>query len=88
MGADSIVTAMELVAMGLSGRCTLAVAAALRAALKALHCQTCVICGLIASRVGGCGLGLRWEESHLHLHQLHALFSHLWYGWILFPYRR
>jgi uncharacterized protein (UPF0210 family) len=71
MGADSIVTAMELCGYGPIGSVgTLAVAAALTAALKSTALPTCGYCGLMLPVLEDAGLGLRWEEGHLHLHQL------------------
>ncbi len=71
MGADSIVTAMELCGYGPIGSAgTLAVVAALTAALKSTSLPTCGYCGLMLPVLEDAGLALRWEEGLVHLHQL------------------
>jgi uncharacterized protein len=71
LGDDSIVTALELGGYGLVGSPgTLAVAAALTAALKSTGLPTCGYCGLMLPVLEDAVLGRRWEEGRVNVHQL------------------
>jgi uncharacterized protein len=71
MGAVSIVQAMELCGYGLLGAPgTLAVAAALTAALKSTSLPTCGYNGLMLPVLEDAVLGQRWEEGRVNPHQL------------------
>ncbi|MEO8973913.1 MAG: DUF711 family protein [Ktedonobacteraceae bacterium] len=71
MGEDSIVSAMELCGYGLFGTSgTLAVAAALTAALKSTGLPTCGYCGLMLPVLEDALLGQRWAEGLVNAHQL------------------
>lgn len=71
MGEDSIVSAMELCGYGQFGTSgTLAVAAALTAALKNTGLPTCGYCGLMLPVLEDALLGQRWAEGLVNAHQL------------------
>jgi uncharacterized protein (UPF0210 family) len=71
LGDDSIVVAMELCGYGPVGAPgTLAVAAALTAALKSTGLSTCGYCGLMLPVLEDAMLGRRWEEGTVNVHQL------------------
>jgi uncharacterized protein len=71
MGADSIVSALELCGYGpLGSPGTLTVAAALTTALKTTGLPTCGYCGLMLPVLEDAGLGLRWEEGYVNAQQL------------------
>lgn len=71
MGEDSIAAAMELCGYGSLGTPgTLAVAAALTAALKNTGLPTCGYCGLMLPVLEDAVLGQRWAEGLLSAHQL------------------
>ncbi|HLJ35135.1 MAG TPA: DUF711 family protein, partial [Ktedonobacteraceae bacterium] len=71
MGADSIVSAMELCGYGQFGTSgTLAVAAALTSALKSTGLPTCGYCGLMLPVLEDALLGQRWAEGLVNAHQL------------------
>ena len=71
LGEDSIVTAMELCGYGPVGsHGTLAVAAALTAALKQTGLPTCGYCGLMLPVLEDAALGRRWSEGYVNAHQL------------------
>ncbi len=71
LGTDSIATAMELCGYGPVGSFgTLAVAAALTAALKSTGLPTCGYCGLMLPVLEDSGLGRCWEEELVSVHQL------------------
>ncbi len=71
MGEDSIVRAMELCGYGSFGSSgTLAVAAALTAALKSTDLPTCGYCGLMLPVLEDALLGQRWAEGWVNAHQL------------------
>jgi uncharacterized protein len=71
LGEDSIVTAMELCGYGPVGsHGTLAVAAALTAALKNTGLPTCGYCGLMLPVLEDAALGRRWAEGYVDAHQL------------------
>lgn len=71
MGEDSIVRAMELCGYGQFGTSgTLAVAAALTAALKSTGLPTCGYCGLMLPVLEDALLGQRWAEGLVNAHQL------------------
>ena len=75
MGKDSIVAAMEQCGYGQCGTSgTLAVAAALTAALKTTGLPTCGYCGLMLPVLEDATLGQRWSEGLVNAHQL-LLFS-------------
>ncbi len=71
MGADSIVSALELCGYGpLGSPGTLAVAAALTRALKTTELPTCGYCGLMLPVLEDAGLGMRWDEGYVNAQQL------------------
>jgi uncharacterized protein (UPF0210 family) len=71
MGEDSIGAALELCGCGPVGSAgTLAIAAALTAALKSSGLPTCGYCGLMLPVLEDAVLGRRWEEGHVKTHQL------------------
>ncbi len=71
MGADSIVSALELCGYGpLGSPGTLAIAAALTTALKTTELPMCGYCGLMLPVLEDAGLGLRWEEGYVNVQQL------------------
>ncbi|HVB21983.1 MAG TPA: DUF711 family protein [Ktedonobacteraceae bacterium] len=71
MGEDSIVSAMELCGYGPFGSTgTLAVAAALTAALKSTGLPTCGYNGLMLPVLEDALLGQRWAEGLVNAHQL------------------
>jgi uncharacterized protein (UPF0210 family) len=71
LGQDSIAAAMELCGYGPVGTPgTLAVAAALTAALKNTGLPTCGYCGLMLPVLEDAVLGRRWEEGKVNAHQL------------------
>jgi uncharacterized protein (UPF0210 family) len=71
MGEDSITAALELCGFGPVGAPgTLAVAAALTAALKQTGLPTCGYCGLMLPVLEDALLGRRWEEGLVNAHQL------------------
>lgn len=71
MGRDSIVAALELCGYGRFGTPgTLAVAAALTAALKSTDLPTCGYCGLMLPVLEDAVLGQRWAEGMVNAHQL------------------
>lgn len=71
MGEDSIAAAMELCGYGpLGSSGTVAVAAALTAALKSSGLPTCGYCGLMLPVLEDVVLGQRWSEGHVNVHQL------------------
>jgi uncharacterized protein (UPF0210 family) len=71
LGEDSIAVAMELCGYGpLGSPGTVAVAAALTAALKSSGLPTCGYCGLMLPVLEDVVLGLRWTEGDIGVHQL------------------
>jgi uncharacterized protein len=71
LGEDSITAAMELCGYGPFGTAgTLAVSAALTAALKNTGLLTCGYCGLMLPVLEDAALGRRWEEGYVNVHQL------------------
>jgi uncharacterized protein len=71
MGEDSIAAALELCGYGPIGAYgTVAVAAALTAALKNTGLPTCGYCGLMLPVLEDAMLGKRWAEGQLNAHQL------------------
>ncbi len=71
MGEDSIGAALERCGCGPVGSAgTLAIAAALTAALKSTELPTCGYCGLMLPVLEDAVLGRRWEEGHVNAHQL------------------
>ena len=71
MGEDSIAAAMELCGYGPPGTPgTLAVAAALTAALRSTGLPTCGYCGLMLPVLEDAVLGRRWAEGLLSAHEL------------------
>ena len=71
MGEESIAAAMELCGYGpLGSPGTLAVAAALTAALKGTDLPTCGYNGLMLPVLEDRVLGQRWAERHVNAHQL------------------
>src|SRR5579859_5526778 len=71
LGEDSIASAIELCGCGVIGAPgTLAVAAALTAALKSTGLPTCGYCGLMLPVLEDALLGRRWAEGHVNAHQL------------------
>lgn len=71
MGEVSIVQALELCGYGLLGSAgTLAVTAALTAALKSTSLPTCGYNGLMLPVLEDAVLGRRWEEGRVNAHQL------------------
>lgn len=71
LGNDSIVAALEACGYGRVGSPgTLAIAAALTAALKSTGLPTCGYCGLMLPVLEDAVLGRRWEERHVNVHQL------------------
>ena len=71
LGEDSIASALELCGYGPVGAPgTLAVAAALTAALKQTGLPTCGYCGLMLPVLEDAILGRRWEEGVVNAHQL------------------
>ena len=71
LGEDSIAAAIELCGYGTIGSPgTLAVAAALTAALKNTGLPTCGYCGLMLPVLEDAVLGRRWAEGHVNAHQL------------------
>ena len=71
LGEDSIAGAIELCGYGAIGTPgTLAVAAALTAALKQTGLPTCGYCGLMLPVLEDALLGRRWEEGSVNAHQL------------------
>ena len=70
-GEDSITAAMELCGYGPFGTAgTLAVSAAITAALKNTGLRTCGYCGLMLPVLEDAALGRRWEEGYVNAHQL------------------
>ena len=68
---DSIVTAIEHAGFGRFGSPgTLAVVAALTAALKSTGLPTCGYCGLMLPVLEDAVLGQRWEDGAVNVHQL------------------
>ena len=71
LGEDSIVTAIESCGYGpLGSPGTVAVAAALTAALKSSDLPTCGYCGLMLPVLEDAVLGRRWAEERVDLHRL------------------
>ena len=71
MADDSIVAALEQYGMGRFGEAgTLAVAAAITAALKSTNLPTCGYNGLMLPVLEDRLLGQRWSEGHINAHQL------------------
>jgi uncharacterized protein (UPF0210 family) len=71
LGEDSIVAAMELCGYGPLGSAgTLAVAAAITAALKSSGLPTCGYCGLMLPVLEDVVLGQRWTEGRVDAHRL------------------
>ncbi len=71
MGEDSIVAALELFGAGTFGSPgTLAVVAALTAALKSTRLPTCGYNGIMLPVLEDALLGRRWEQEQVHVHQL------------------
>lgn len=71
LGEESITTAMELCGYGPVGSAgTVAVSAALTAALKNTGLPTCGYCGLMMPVLEDAALGRRWEEGYVNVHQL------------------
>jgi len=71
LGEDSVTAAMELCGYGPVGTPgTLAVSAALTAALKDTGLPTCGYCGLMLPVLEDAALGRRWEEGYVNVHQL------------------
>jgi len=71
LGEDSIISAIERVGSGrFSSPGTLAVVAALTAALKGTGLPTCGYCGLMLPVLEDAVLGKRWEEGAVNVHQL------------------
>jgi len=71
LGEDSITAAMELCGYGPFGTAgTLAVSAALTAALRNTGLPTCGYCGLMLPVLEDAALGRRWEEGYVHIQQL------------------
>ncbi|GHO92071.1 PFL family protein [Reticulibacter mediterranei] len=71
LGEDSIVAAMELCGYGpLGSSGTLAVAAAITAALKSSGLPTCGYCGLMLPVLEDVVLGQRWTEGRVDAHRL------------------
>jgi uncharacterized protein len=71
LGEDSIAAAMELCGYGpLGSPGTVAVAAALTAALKSSGLPTCGYCGLMLPVLEDVVLGQRWTEGRVGVHQL------------------
>jgi uncharacterized protein (UPF0210 family) len=71
LGEESIAAALELCGYGLVGTPgTLAVAAAITAALKNIALPTCGYCGLMLPVLEDAVLGRRWEEGFVNAHQL------------------
>lgn len=71
LGEDSIITAIEHVGFGRFGSPgTLAVVAALTAALKSTGLPTCGYCGLMLPVLEDAVLGQRWEDGAVNVHQL------------------
>jgi uncharacterized protein (UPF0210 family) len=71
LGEESITAAMELCGYGPVGSAgTVAVAAALTAALKNTGLPTCGYCGLMMPVLEDAALGRRWEEGYVNIHQL------------------
>lgn len=76
MGVDSIAAAIECYGAGpLGSPGTLALCAALTTALKGTELPTCGYNGLMLPVLEDATLGQRWEEGHLHIHQLLAYSS-------------
>ncbi|HEU5228695.1 MAG TPA: DUF711 family protein [Ktedonobacteraceae bacterium] len=68
---DSIISAIELIGSGRFGTSgTLAVVAALTAALKSTGLPTCGYCGLMLPVLEDAVLGKRWEEGAVNIDQL------------------
>ncbi len=71
LGDDSIAGALEMCGYGHIGAPgTVAVAAALTSALKHTGLPTCGYCGVMLPVLEDAGLGKRWQEGLLHVHQL------------------
>lgn len=71
LGDDSIVSALELSGYGPIGSSgTVALAAALTAALKGTELPTCGYCGLMLPVLEDAMLGQRWEEGLVTTHEL------------------
>jgi uncharacterized protein (UPF0210 family) len=71
MGEDSIVSALELAGYGPVGSTgTVALSAAVTAALKSTGLPTCGYCGLMLPVLEDAILGRRWEEGLVNAHQL------------------
>ncbi|HCI81604.1 MAG TPA: DUF711 domain-containing protein [Ktedonobacter sp.] len=71
MADDSIVAALEQYGMGRFGEAgTLAVSAAITAALKSTNLPTCGYNGLMLPVLEDRLLGQRWSEGHINAHQL------------------
>jgi uncharacterized protein (UPF0210 family) len=71
LGEDSIVSALELSGYGPIGRSgTVALAAAITAALKSTGLPTCGYCGLMLPVLEDATLGQRWEEGLVTTHEL------------------
>ncbi len=71
LAEDSIVAAMELAGYGPVGTPgTVALTAALTAALKSTDLPTCGYCGLMLPVLEDAVLGRRWEEGLVNAHQL------------------
>jgi uncharacterized protein (UPF0210 family) len=71
LGEDSIVSALELSGYGPIGRSgTVALAAAITAALKNTELPTCGYCGLMLPVLEDATLGQRWEEGLVSTHEL------------------
>jgi uncharacterized protein (UPF0210 family) len=71
LGENSITAAMELCGYGPFGSAgTLAVSAALTAAMRNTGLPTCGYCGLMLPVLEDAALGRRWEEGYVHIQQL------------------
>ncbi|HYB01093.1 MAG TPA: DUF711 family protein [Ktedonobacteraceae bacterium] len=71
LGEDSIVSALELSGYGRVGNSgTVALAAAITAALKSTGLPTCGYCGLMLPVLEDATLGQRWEEDLVTTHEL------------------
>ncbi len=71
LGEESIIDAMELCGYGSVGTPgTLAVAAAITAALKNTGLPGCGYCGLMLPVLEDAALGRRWEAGYVNAHQL------------------
>jgi uncharacterized protein (UPF0210 family) len=71
MGADSIISAIELCGYGpLGSYGTLSAAAALTSVLKSTALPTCGYCGLMLPVLEDALLAQRWQEGRVHVQQL------------------